>query len=83
MYHCMITGKQSRPGEGCNKITVATKPRIYTRWVKNEETLKWEEVECGHGWEIVRQINASDEGVKLWESWSPEEREAFLKRLDS
>jgi hypothetical protein len=93
MFKCQVTGKFSRQGnqaahppvagEKLNKIVVATRERVYTRWVKNEETLKWEEVVIGHGWEIVREINASEEGVKLWESWTPEEREVFLKHLDS
>ena len=93
MYKCQVTGKYSRQGnafshppvagEKLNKIVVATRERTYTKWVKNEETLKWEEVFVAKGWEIVREINASDEGVKLWESWTPEEREVFLKHLDS
>ena len=82
MYVCQITGKQSKLGEKLNKITVATRPRTYTRWVRNEETNKWEEVVCGHGWEIVREINASQEGVQMWESWTPEERLVFLKHLN-
>jgi hypothetical protein len=70
-----------RAPEKLNKIVVATRERIYTKWVRNEETNKWEEVECGRGWEIVREINASAEGVELWNSWTPEERAAFLKHL--
>lgn len=93
MYICQVTGKYSRKGdqtahppvaaEKLNKIVVATRERTYTKWVKNEETNKWEEVFVAKGWEIVREINASEEGVKLWESWTPEEREVFLKHLDS
>ena len=93
MFICQVTGKYSRKGdqtahppvaaEKLNKIVVATRERTYTKWVKNEETNKWEEVFVAKGWEIVREINASEEGVKLWESWTPEEREVFLKHLDS
>ncbi len=72
-----------RASEKLNRIVVATRERTYYKWVKNEETNKWEEVECGRGWEIVREINASEEGLALWNSWSPEEREVFLKHLDS
>jgi len=98
MYRCEITGKLSRrggpgptdkdgyptqiPGEKLNRIVVKTRERIYTKRVKNEETKQWEEVEIGRGWEIVREINASDEGLALWESWTPEEREAFVDNLD-
>ncbi len=83
MYICQVTGKQSKPGEGLNKVVVATRERVYTKWVKNEDTNKWEEVFVAKGWEIVREINASQEGVQLWDSWTPEEREVFLKHLDS
>jgi hypothetical protein len=83
MYICKVTGNQSKLGEKLNKITVATRDRIYTKRVKNEETGKWEDVEIGRGWEIAREIDASDEGVALWTSWSEEERTMFLKHLDS
>lgn len=85
LYHVgdVKTEDGIRAPEKLNKIVVATRERVYTKWVKNEETNKWEEVFVAKGWEIVREINASDEGVKLWESWTPEEREAFLKHLDS
>ncbi len=83
MYICQVTGNQSKRGEKLNKIVVQTRDRIYTKRVKNEETGKWEDVEIGRGWEIVREISASQEGVQLWDSWSPEERDIFLKHLDS
>lgn len=93
MYKCQVTGKFSRKGdstahppvaaEKLNKIVVATRPQTYYRWVKNEETNKWEQVVIGHGWEIVREINACAEGVALWNSWSEEERAVFLKHLDN
>jgi hypothetical protein len=82
MYVCQVTGKQSKHGEKLNKITVATRERTYTRWVRNEETNKWEEVFVAKGWEIVREINASEEGVQLWNSWTPEERTMFLKHAN-
>ena len=114
MYICQVTGKYSRqgrpgpldkdgnpthiPGEKLNKIVVATRERIYTKWIRNDDKAeslspelilnqsndrKWLEVFVGRGWEIVREINASDEGLALWNSWSPEEREVFLQHLDS
>jgi hypothetical protein len=86
LYHLSETGntiEDVRGSEKLNKIVVATRERVYTRWVKNEETHKYEEVEAGRGWEIVREINASDEGLALWNGWSEEERAVFLKHLDS
>lgn len=75
--------EDTRGSEKLNKIVVQTRERIYTRRVKNEETGKWEDVEIGRGWEIVREINASQEGLDLWNSWTPEERAIFLENLDS
>jgi hypothetical protein len=84
LYYISEKGLDDTHGsEKLHKIVVATRERIYTRWVKNEETHKYEEVEIGRGWEIVREINASDEGLALWNSWSEEERAIFLQHLDS
>jgi hypothetical protein len=108
MYICQVTGKYSRKGdqtahppvaaEKLNKIVVATRERVYTRWIRNDDKAegigreliisesqdkRWLEIFVGRGWEIVREINASEAGVKLWESWNEEQRADFLKRLDS
>jgi hypothetical protein len=79
MFICQITGQQSKLGEKLNKITVAKRPRTYTRWVKDEETLKYVEVECGRGWEIVRELNACAAGVEQWNAMTPEQQALFLK----
>ncbi len=81
MYYCSVTGKLSQPGEKLNKIVVATRPKIYKKWVKDEETLRWQEVEAGTGYETVKEISATEEGVALYNSWTPEERQMFLKHL--
>lgn len=81
MYICQVTGRQSKSGQKLNKLVVKTRDKIYTRWVRNEDTREWEEIEIGRGFETVREINASQEGVELWNSWSPEERELFLKQV--
>jgi len=73
----------SLPGEKCNKIVVARRDKVYTGWFRNEETNKWEEREVGRGWEIVKEINAVDSGVELWNSWPESERALFVKRLSS
>lgn len=81
MYICKVTGTLSKPGEKLNKITVKSRERVYTQKFRNEETNKWEDVEVGQGHEIVQEINASQAGVDLWESWSTENRVAFLATL--
>jgi len=81
MYKCIITGKMSRSGEKMNKIVVATRSRVYKETFRNEDTREWETVDVGYGWEIVKEITASDSGVKLWNSMTPDERNAFAKSL--
>lgn len=83
MFYCEITGKLSKPLEKMNKVTVQTRQRVYTQRVKNEETREWETVEIGHGWEIVKQLNASEEGVREWLAMTDDQRSEFLTALKS
>jgi hypothetical protein len=84
-YRCQITNRISKLGEKLNKITVETRPRNYTKWVRDEESRipKWTEVPCSSGWEIVRELNACSAGLELWESYSTEDKAMFLKHLDA
>jgi hypothetical protein len=66
MFKCQITGKMSRPGEKANKIIVETRPKTYYGWFLNEETGKMEHHEVARGWEIVKEVNATDEGLRIW-----------------
>jgi len=76
MFKCAITGKQSKPGEKCNRIVVATRPREYKhRDRENEE--EW----FSYGNEIVREVNATDEGLALWNELTEEEKSEFVKGL--
>lgn len=79
MFYCEITGKLSKPGVKPERLVVATRPRTYTRKVRNEETNKWEDEFVATGWEIVKELNASEEGAALWNKWTKEQRETFLK----
>lgn len=81
MYRCQITGRLSKLGEKLNKVVAITRPKNYTRWIKNEESFKYEEVVVGSGWEIVKELDCSAEGETLWLSWTVDERQAFLKQL--
>jgi len=81
MFYCRITNKLSQPGEKCNKLVVATRQKTYTRWVREEDSTVWNEVEVGHGFEPVKEINVSTEGLALWESWSEADRLLFVKTL--
>lgn len=95
MYKCDITGKLSRLGdprigelvhmheignkdergsEKLNKIVVRTRTREYRHWDRENEE-EW----FSQGTEIVREVNATDEGLAIWNSMTPEQREAFCQ----
>ena len=76
MYICQITGKTSKPGDALNKVVIEKRPRVYRNWDREKEEV-WEST----GWEIVREINASDEGVTMWNEMSADEKEHFIKRF--
>lgn len=79
MYRCEITGKVSEPNQPLNRVVVLKREKVYTKWVKDEETNRWSEVEAGHGHETVRELSLSPEGVHIWESWSDEDKNLFLQ----
>lgn len=66
MFRCAITNRMSRPGEKVNKIVVKKREKIYYGWFHNEELDQMERREVSRGWEIVSEVNASDEGLRLW-----------------
>lgn len=61
MFRCQVTGKMSKPGEKCHKIVTERRERLYKR---DGEVI-------ARGWEIVREINATDEGLALWNKNQP------------
>ena len=81
MFRCQVTNRMSKPGEKVNKVVLATRDRIYTAKFRNEETNQWETVEIGRGWEIVKEINACQEGVEIVNAMTPAERAAFCKSV--
>lgn len=66
MFRCAITNKMSKPGEKANKIIVETRDKVYYGWFRNEETGEMEHLEIGRGFEIVSEVNATDEGMRIW-----------------
>lgn len=77
MYKCQVTGRYSRPGDKLNKIVVQTRTREYKHWDRENEE-EW----FSHGTEIVREINATDEGLRIWNELTPVEREEFVKAFN-
>ena len=76
MFICQVTGRQSRVSEKLNKITVETRAVTYKHWDREAEE-EW----FSYGTEIVKEIDASDSGLKVWESMSPEDRASHVGRL--
>jgi hypothetical protein len=62
--------------EKLHKIVVETRQVEYKHWDREAEE-EW----FSHGTEIVREINATDEGLRIWESMTPEQQAAFVKGL--
>jgi len=81
MFICQVTGKISKPGEKMNRIPVVKRDKVYFKKLKNEDTGKWDEVEVGRGWEIVREIAATDDGVTAWNTMSEDKKQRLLDRL--
>jgi hypothetical protein len=81
MYLCQVTGKVSEPGEKLNKIVVQTRSKTYRESRYNEEIRRYETVDVGQGVEIVREIDASDEGVSRWEAMSDSDRKYLVEQL--
>lgn len=61
MFRCGVTGRLSMPGEKCNKIVVESRERVYTDRDGNV---------IGRGFEIVKEINATDAGLAAWKEMS-------------
>lgn len=72
MFKCEVTGKFSQPGDKINRIVVKKRPRVYHEMRLNEETERYEQVEVGRGWEIEKEIIATDEGVRVWKALNPD-----------
>lgn len=81
-YKCQILGTQSQPGRPLHKVIALTRPKKYTKWIKEEESRPphWIEVEAGVGYEPVLELSCSADGEQLWLSWSVEERTTWLKQ---
>lgn len=64
MFICKVGNHCSKPGDKCNKIVVETREkRYYGTVVEDDHEV---EIEIAKGWEIVKEINACDRCVQLW-----------------
>jgi hypothetical protein len=72
MFYCQITKKMSQPGDKLHKVVVERRERVYTRTVVDKETRQEMVEEIGRGWEIVKEVNATEEGARLYAEWQNE-----------
>jgi hypothetical protein len=81
MFICQISGKLSEPGEKVHKIVIKTRDRVYSARVFNEEIGQVEDVQVGHGWEIVKEVNATAQGLKEWNEMTETQRAEHLRHM--
>lgn len=82
MFRDQITGKMSKLGEAQHKVVVAKENKEYFGWLYDEEEdeYTWEKV--GSGWQIKQEVATTEDGVSIWNSWSPEQQAAFIQDLN-
>ena len=81
MFICEITGRVTKSGEKMNRVPIVKRDRVYFKKLKNEDTGKWDEVEVGRGWEIVKEISVSEEGLAKWQAMSDQQKENLVRKL--
>lgn len=81
MFKCQVTGNLSEIGEKLNKIVTKSRERTYVRDERDPDTGRWSEVTEGVGWEIVEEIDASAEGVRIWNAMGDLERDELVSAL--
>lgn len=80
MFRCGITGRLSDLGEAQHKIVIEKRPKDYSAWRENDDE-EWEFVKVASGFETVRELPATEEGLKLWESWDDNQKQIFVASL--
>lgn len=58
MYKCQKCGKNTLPGEKCNKIITATRERTYINKFKDRKGKEIEKISTGT--EIIKEISVCD-----------------------
>ncbi len=68
MFICEVTGQSSALGEKLTKVVVGKREKIYYEEHYNEELRQWQKVQVGKGWEITKELNACEDGVKVFKA---------------
>lgn len=72
--HDLKSDDEARGSEKLNKIVIETRDVQYRHWDRENEE-EW----FSYGTEIVQEINASEEGLAIWNGMTDDERAAFVK----
>lgn len=79
-FICALTQKPQKSGVKPHQVVVQTRVKQYEQDVYNEETDDWDRRVVSTGWETVKQLNFSTEGLNIWDNMSDEDRSMFLNR---
>jgi len=82
MFKDQITGKFSEKGEKCHRLTVAKRSKDYYGYRLDEEQDDYLWQKIGSGEEPRLEVNTTEDGIKVWESWSPEQKQSFVQSLE-
>lgn len=72
MFKCEVMGCMSKPGEKMHKIVVQKAAKDYYQMIRDEETRRMVRVHVGSGFEIVKEISATEAGVALFNQKFPQ-----------
>ncbi len=65
MFICAVTGKAAPSKTPCTKVIVQTRPRDYLNEVPDPEDPWKRKIVASKGWEIVKEMNVSLEGLDI------------------
>lgn len=74
MFKCQITNRTSKPLEKLQKVILATRNVDYNHY-DDESEEEW----MTSGTEIVKEVNACEEGVRIWNNFSDEQKANFVR----
>lgn len=71
MFKCQVTGRMTRPGQKMNKVVIETRDKEYTERQRVDGV--WQDVVVGYGYETVKEISVSDEGLRILQQRAEQE----------
>ncbi len=84
MFYCGITGKLSSPGDKPIRLVTERRVRDYEDDRSSEEN--GVDIKVSRGWEIVKEINVSLDGLRIWCDRNPDDTamaEAYVRLVKS